>query len=32
MKDQVEEYREAMVELAVEQDEAMLEKYWKGKS
>lgn len=30
MKDQVEEYREALVELAVEQDEAMLEKYLEG--
>ncbi|PSR17478.1 elongation factor G [filamentous cyanobacterium CCP3] len=30
MKDQVEEYREAMVELAVEQDEAILEKYLEG--
>ncbi|MBE9138955.1 elongation factor G [Nodosilinea sp. LEGE 07088] len=30
MKDQVEEYREAMVELAVEQDETILEKYLEG--
>ena len=30
MKDQVEEYREAMIEFAVEQDEAMLEKYLEG--
>jgi elongation factor G len=30
MKDQVEEYREAMIELAVEQDEAVLEKYLEG--
>ncbi|MGB5973490.1 MAG: elongation factor G [Nodosilinea sp.] len=30
MKDQVEKYREAMVELAVEQDETILEKYLEG--
>jgi elongation factor G len=30
MKDQVEEYREAMIEFAVEQDEAILEKYLEG--
>ena len=30
MKDQVEEYREALVELAVEQDEEILEKYLEG--
>lgn len=30
MKDQVEEYREAMIELAVEQDETVLEKYLEG--
>ncbi len=30
MKDQVEEYREAMIEFAVEQDEATLEKYLEG--
>lgn len=30
MKDQVEEYRQALVELAVEQDEEILEKYLEG--
>jgi elongation factor G len=30
MREQVEEYREALVELAVEQDEAILEKYLEG--
>ncbi len=30
MKDQVEEYRDALIELAVEQDDAILEKYLEG--